>query len=121
MVNNAEKANTLKDQQHGSRPRCMTTDALFLACLEMDPIRQIKAYSADMDNNATGCYDRIVVSLGTMQACRRLGMPAAHTTSCQANALRKLRVYAIKLLVGISSGEYFGGPDDPLFGTGQRS
>ena len=118
MVQNAEKANALNDQQHGSRPRRMTTDALFLARLEKDLIRQTKANSAHMDNDATGCYDRIVVSLG-MLACRRLGMPV-HTVSCQANALRNLR-YAIKLLAGISAGEYFGEPDDPLFGTGQGS
>ena len=31
MVRNAEKANALHDQQHGSRPRRMTTDALFLS------------------------------------------------------------------------------------------
>ena len=39
MVKNAKKANALNDQQHGSRPRGMTTDALFLARLEKDLIR----------------------------------------------------------------------------------
>ena len=63
--------------------------------------------------------EAIVVSLGTMLTCQCLGMHV-HTTSCQANTLRKLR-YAIKLLAGISSGEYFGGPDDPLFGTDHGS
>ena len=59
IVKNAEKANALNDQQHGSRPRRMTTDALFLAHLvEKDLIRQIKANSTHMDNNAIGCYDR---------------------------------------------------------------
>ena len=54
MVTNAEKAMALNDQQHGSRPRRMTTDALFLARLEKDLIRQTKANSAHMDNDATG-------------------------------------------------------------------
>ena len=118
MVKNAELANALNNQQHGSRPHHMTTDALFLARLEKDLIRQTKANSAHMDNDATGCYDQIHVSQG-MLACRRLGMPV-HSISCQANALRNLR-YAIKLLAGIFSGEYSGEPDDPLFGTGQGS
>ena len=42
LVHNAEKSNALNDQQHGSRPRRMTTDALFLARLDKDLIRQTK-------------------------------------------------------------------------------
>jgi hypothetical protein len=87
MVKNAENSMALNDQQHSSRPRRMTTDALFLARLEKDLIRQTKANSAHMDNDATGCYDRIVTSLG-MLACRRLGMPT-HAIACQAEALKK--------------------------------
>ena len=119
LVKNAEKANALNDQQHGSRPRRMTTDALLLlARLEKDIIRQIKSNSAHMDNDVTGCYDRIVVSLG-MMACRRAGMPK-HATACQAIALRNMR-YDIKQLTGISPKSYSGTPDGPLFGTGQGS
>jgi hypothetical protein len=118
MVANAEKAEVLNDQQHGSRPRRMTTDALFLSRLSKDLIRQLKANSAHMDNDATGCYDRIVTSLG-MLACRRLGVPRT-AIACQANVLRNMR-YAVKQLTGISTKEYFGTLADPLFGTGQGS
>ena len=118
LVKNAEKSNFLNDQQHGSRPRRMTTDALLLARLEKDIIRQIKANSAHMDNDATGCYDRIVVSLG-MLACRRASMPKL-ATECQANALKNMR-YAIKQLTGVSLNAYSGTNDGPLFGTGQGS
>jgi hypothetical protein len=34
LVRNGEKYDALNDQQHGSRPRRMTTAALFLASLE---------------------------------------------------------------------------------------
>ena len=71
-----------------------------------------------MDNDAIGCYDRIVVSLG-MMACRRAGMPK-NATECQANTLKNMR-YAIKQLTGVSLNEYFGTSDEPLFGTGQGS
>ena len=118
MVKNAEQAEALNDQQHGSRPRRMTTDALFLSRLSKDLIRQLKSNSAHMDNDATGCYDRIVTSLG-MLACRRLGVPRT-AIACQANVLRNMR-YAVKQLTGISSKEYFGTLEDPLFGTGQGS
>ena len=71
-----------------------------------------------MDNDATGCYDRIVTSLG-MLACRRLGIPV-EAIRCQADTLRLMR-YAIKHTYGISAMEYTGTADEPLFGTGQGS
>ena len=64
MVKNGELAEALNDQQHGSRPRHKTTGALFLARLEKDLLRLLKANSAHIDNNATGCYDRIIPALG---------------------------------------------------------
>ena len=78
-------------------------DALFLARLGKDLIRQTKTNAAHMDNDATGCYDRIIVSLG-MLACRRLGMPAP-AIRCQADALLFMR-YAVKHLYGISETQY---------------
>ncbi len=72
MVKNAELANARDDQQHGSSPCHMTTDALIFARLEKDiTICQMKMNGAHMDNNATGCYDWIITSLG-MIACWRL-------------------------------------------------
>jgi hypothetical protein len=118
LVGNAEKSNALNDQQHGSRPRRMTKDALFLSGLEKDLIRQTKSNSAHMDNDATGCYDRIVTSVG-MMASRRLGM-TAHATRCQAATLRQMK-YSVKHAFGTSTLHYTGSDDAPLFGTGQGS
>ncbi len=118
MVRHAEKCEALNDQQHGSRPRRMTIDALFLAQLEKDLIRQTKANSAHMDNDATGCYDRIVTSIG-MLACRRLGMPS-HAIKCQAETLRKMK-YSVKHSYGVSDTYYESTDKEPLFGTGQGS
>ena len=118
MVRNAEKSNALNDQQHGSRPRRMTTDALFLSRLEKDLIRQTKSNSAHMDNDATGCYDRIVTSVG-MMACRRLGM-TPHATKCHAATLFNMK-YAVKHAYGVSDDHYGSTELEPLFGTGQGS
>ena len=118
LVKNGEKSNALNDQQHGSRPRRMTTDALFLARLEKDLIRQKKLKSAHMDNDATGCYDRIITSLG-MIACRRLGMPA-NTIRCQADTLLQMK-YEVKHAYGVSQNQYSSSAIEPLFGTGQGS
>ena len=71
-----------------------------------------------MDNDATGCYDRIVTSLA-MLACRRLGMPE-NAIRCQADTLRLMQ-YSTKHVYGISSKSYTGTEAEPLFGTGQGS
>ena len=118
LVRNGEKYDALNDQQHGSRPRRMTTDALFLSRLEKDLIRQTKSNSAHMDNDATGCYDRIITSLG-MMACRRLGMPP-NAIRCQASTLFHMK-YAVKHVYGISTEQYNSTIQEPLFGTGQGS
>ncbi|KAI2502674.1 hypothetical protein MHU86_11799 [Fragilaria crotonensis] len=118
MVKNAERSQALNDQQHGSRPRRMTTDALYFARLEKDLIRQTRANSAHMDNDATGCYDRIITSLG-MIACRRLGMPKM-AVKCQAETLRTMQ-YSVKHAYGTASQAYTGSETEPLFGTGQGS
>ena len=96
----------------------MTTDALFLSRLEKDLIRQIKTNSAHWDNDATGCYDRMITSLG-MIACRRLGMPE-NAIRCQADTLKHMK-YAVKHMYGVSSQQYSGSESEPLFGTGQGS
>jgi hypothetical protein len=118
MVSNGERSHAFNDQQHGSRPRRMTMDALFLARLGKDLIRQTKTNAAHMDNDATGCYDRIIVSLG-MMACRRLGMPPS-AIKCQTDALLSMK-YAVKHVYGISDTEYSSTITEPLFGTGQGS
>ncbi len=101
LVRYADKMDLLNDQQWGSRPKRTTIDALFLSRLSRDITHQLKANSASMDNDATGCYDRIIVSLG-MIACRRLGMPKA-AIQAQTDALKFMK-YAVKTVYGISDG-----------------
>jgi hypothetical protein len=105
MIKNGERNNAMNDQQHGSRPRRITIDALLLARFEKDLIQQLKMNSAHMDNDATGWYDRIIVSLG-MIACQRLGMPLSAIRT-QAECLRLMK-YAIKHAYGVSEDEYQG-------------
>lgn len=73
-----------------------------------------------MDNDATGCCDRKVVTSCRMLACQRLGVPRT-AIAWQATVLCNMR-YAVKQLTAdISMKECFGSIDDPLFGTGQGS
>jgi hypothetical protein len=95
----------------------MPDAALFLSRLEKDILRQTKTNSAHMDNDATGCHDRIIPSLG-MFACRRLGMPK-HAIKRQAEALAQMKYY-VRTAQGISSTSYTSTPSEPLVGTGQQ-
>ena len=86
--------------------------------LEKGLVRQTKSNSSHMDNDATGCYDRIVNSVG-MMASRRLGINA-HAARCQAETLRKMK-YSVKHAFGTSTSYYTSSDDAPLFGTGHGS
>lgn len=74
LVRHADKFNLLNNGQHGSRPGHTTMDPIMLIQLTTDLSRLLKANRARFDNDASACYDRIIVALG-MLAARRLGMP----------------------------------------------
>ena len=73
---------------------------------------------ARFDNDASVCYDRIIVALG-MLAARRCGMPV-NAICLHADALQFMR-YTVKTVYGVSESNYHGTPFAPLFGTGQGS
>ena len=78
----------------------------------------MKHNHARFDNDASACYDRIIVALG-MLAARRCGMPD-EAVQTHADCLRLMK-YAVKTVHGISEHNYKGTPFEPLFGTGQGS
>lgn len=74
LVRHADKFNLLNNGQHGSIPGHTTMDPIMLIQFTTDLSRLLKANRARFDNDASACYDRIIVALG-MLAARRLGMP----------------------------------------------
>ena len=70
------------------------------------------------ENDASACYDRILVHLG-MMAARRCGMPT-NAIALHSGTLLDMQ-YKVKTLYGISEGSYKGSATKPLFGTGQGS
>ena len=118
LVKRATTLNLLNDGQHGSVPRRTAMDPIMLTQLTTDLCRLLKHNLARFDNDASACYDRIIVSLG-MLAARRCGMPD-HAVRTHADSL-KLMKYTVKTVHGISEDNYQGTPFSPLFGTGQGS
>ena len=90
----------------------------MLTQLTADLCRILKHDLARFDNDASACYDRIIVALG-MLAARRCGMPR-NAIRLHAYALRFMQ-YTVKTMYGISQENYQGTPFSPLFGTGQGS
>ena len=74
MVKHAVKHDLLNDGQHGSTPGKVSMDPVMLTQLTTDISRLLKVNLARFDNDASACYDRIIVMLG-MLAARRCGMP----------------------------------------------
>ncbi|KAI2488890.1 hypothetical protein MHU86_25944 [Fragilaria crotonensis] len=118
LVRRALQYDLLHHGQFGSVPRKTTMDPIMLTQLTSDLSRILKINMARFDNDASACYDRIIVAFG-MLAARRCGMPenAIHTHS---SALQLMR-YAVKTVYGVSVDTYQGSESEPLFGTGQGS
>ena len=118
LVRRAIDLNLLHDGQHGSIPRRMALDPIMLTQLTTDLVRVLKHDFARFDNDASSCYDRIIVALG-MLAARKCGMPK-NAIKTHADALAFMR-YTVKTVYGVSEESYRGTVFEPLFGTGQGS
>ncbi|KAI2491600.1 hypothetical protein MHU86_22972 [Fragilaria crotonensis] len=93
-------------------------EPIMLTQLTADMSRLLKTNYARFDNDASACFDRIIVALG-MLAARRCGMPINAVRS-HAQSLELMR-YMVKTVYGVSENSYTGTPFAPLFGTGQGS
>ena len=118
LLRHAIKLDLLHDSQHGSIPGRAAMDPIMLTQLTSDLCRILKHDLLRFDNDASACYDRIIVALG-MLAARRCGMPE-DAIQLHAEALQFMR-YTVKTVYGISEANYSGTIFEPLFGTGQGS
>jgi hypothetical protein len=118
LVRHACELDLLHDSQHGSIPRRTAMDPIMLTQLTTDLCRILRHNMARFDNDASACYDRIIVALG-MLAARRCGMPK-NAVRLHADALQFMK-YTVKTAFGVSESNYSGTPFAPLFGTGQGS
>ena len=118
MVHHGEDSGTFGDQQDGSRPGRQAINTVHKKTLTYDLSRIFRTALAMFDNDASGCYDRIVVALATIAALR-LGMPRA---ACRMQvAALALMQYFVKTMHGISEAYYRSSRSYRLFGTGQGS
>ena len=118
LVRRAVELDLLHPCQHGCVPRHTTMDIIMLIQLSNDLCQVSKMNIARFDNDASACFDRIIIVLA-MLAARRCGMPD-QAIQTHAEALLFMR-YTVKTVHGDSEDSYQGTPFEPLFGTGQGS
>jgi hypothetical protein len=74
LVYQGEDNNCFGKQQHGSRPQHQAINAVHMKTLTYNLTRILRLSLIMFNNDATGCFDRIIISLA-MIAALRLGMP----------------------------------------------
>ena len=116
LVRRAAQRGLLNNGQYGSVPG--KTAIVLLQQISNDICRTQKINIIRFENDASACYDRILVHLGLM-AARRCGMPE-NALSVHGETLQQMK-YKVKTAYGISDEWYQGTIPEPLFGTGQGS
>jgi hypothetical protein len=104
--------------QHGSRPGKLCVSAVLNKQLAFEITRYSKKTAAFIENDAIGCYDRLINPLLLLQL-RRLGAPVTSTASLHSTWSGTN--HRIKTLCGVSDQTYEYSPTTPLFGLDQGS
>jgi hypothetical protein len=108
----------VSEMQFGSRPGKQCVSAILHKQLTFDIVRHSKETAAFIENDAIGCYDRMVNSI-LILAMRRLGIPSSATTSLASTW--ENAVHHIKTRYRVSETSYKNNAEIPLFGPGQDS
>lgn len=118
LLHKLEDNNLLPDVQYGSRPSRQCHSAILNKVLTYEIHRYQKRTLAYIENDAVGCYDRIINPL-ILIFLRILGLSKSLVT-CLASTWEHTH-HRIKTLYGISSEGYRNNLDCLLFGPGQGS
>ena len=117
-VHQAEDAEAINDGNFGGRTARSSLDPIGIELLQYEYSRLLRLQHLKFSNDATACYDRIVVNLASVVS-RSFGLHR-NITTVHGDMLQHA-VYRIKTKMGISDGFYQHSDDCPVFGTGQGS
>jgi hypothetical protein len=113
-----EEMNLIPEMQYGSRPGKLCISPVLNKQLTYDIVRQTKRTAAIIENDAVGCYDRLMNPL-VLLAMRWLGVPESLAKSVASTWSNTS--HSIKTAFGVSQIAYRNNPIAPLFGPGQGS
>jgi len=118
LLHHMKDQGMLPGMQHGSVPGKHCLSAVLKKVLSHDHLRLTKTGGAFIENDAIGCYDRLVNNLVLMLLVK-LGLPKS-VASCIGELWDNV-VHLIKTVYGISLVTYGCTTDKPLYGPGQGS
>jgi hypothetical protein len=103
----------IKKGVYGCRPSMRAIDPVFVDVTQTELAMVTRTPLVKSNNNATACFDRILVHL------LNFGMPKKLTTIL--GELLRVARYAIRTGIGISKETYHHSDESPAFGSGQGS
>jgi hypothetical protein len=118
LLHHMNDQNMLPPMQHGSVPGKHCLSAFLKKILSHDHLRLTKHSGAFIENDAVGCYDRLVNNLVLMLIVK-LGLPKSGA-ACIGDLWDSV-VHMIKTSYGISTVSYGSTAAQPLYGPGQGS
>lgn len=118
LLHHMRDTGLLPAMQHGSVPGKHCLSAVLKKVLCHDYLRITKRAGAFIENDAVGCYDRLVNNL-VLIIMTKLGMPKT-VVACIGDLWDQV-VHLIKTIYGISSVTYGNTKAKPLYGPGQGS
>ena len=117
LLRRAQENRIISSAQHAC-PGHMAQSAVLSKVLSYDLIRLARKIVASMDNDATGCYDKIIPPHGNI-CCRRIGLPASAAKNL-AIVLNNT-VFYLCTGHGVSAKTYCSTEIRRILGTGQGS
>jgi hypothetical protein len=118
LSHHIEDNDMVPNMQYGSRPGRNCQSAVLQKVLSHDIVRLTRQTAAYMENDAIGCYDRLMNNV-LLLILVKIGLPRAVST-CMGQ-LWDQTIHHIKSIYGTSSITYSSTPNIPLFGPGQGS
>ena len=114
----ADKHNRLNPCQFGGRPGKQAATLTAMEEWRYEYAFATRTSFAQMDNDASSCYDRIVPSLSSLVG-RSLGINK-NVTAVHGKILKETR-FTLQTAAGLSSKHYSHSSSTPIYGTGQGS
>lgn len=118
LLRRADSNNLIHEGQYGGRPGCEAQSLTLLEELKYDITYLTRRTLFNFDNDATSCYDRIIVPFASL-VNRKYGLHGK-VVSVHATALQQARFH-LKTASGISDQYYSPCDNFPIHGTGQGS
>jgi hypothetical protein len=118
LVPAVENARLFNKGCSGSRPGPSAVDPVLLEELQVSISYLSRTNQVTFHNNATSCYDRIIIALANLVA-RQFSMPE-EIAKLHGTTLKKMWYY-VSTALGISDASYSHTKESPVYGTGQGS